>query len=231
MASRGDKTRQRIVDQTVRDIREHGYEQVSLRTLAGELELTTGSVYRHFASKEELLNAAGYEMSRIVDGIVVPAETGSDNAGHDVETLLAIANRLLQLMRDDPHGVEFLFFGPLYNTATQQFGEVEQPRFLTTLLGICTRLCEQYSTTANPNRLFVQIWAFIQGYGNLVMRGVAGYSASMLRETLLSLLSEPLPGPSAPSPSPVGHTHSQMSRQCPNVSSIRKPTTAAWELP
>ncbi|MCH3975103.1 MAG: TetR/AcrR family transcriptional regulator [Bifidobacterium tibiigranuli] len=193
MTARGSETRQRIVDQAVRDIREHGYGQVSLRSLAAELGLTTGSVYRHFASKEELLNAAGYEMSRIVNDAVVPSRASVDTTGSDVEILLGIADRLLQLMRDDPYDVEFLFFGPLYGTAMRQPGAVEQPRFLATLLGICARLCERYDASVDPNQLFVQIWAFIQGYGNLIMRGVADYDASMLREALMRLLSKPSP--------------------------------------
>ncbi len=254
MTARGSETRKRIVDQAVRDIREHGYGQVSLRSLAAELGLTTGSVFRHFASKEELLNAAGYEMSRIINDAVVPpvadkserpsgdsvaasgntaisdistsdvasdgdhddiedrgaasnVNAGSDAADSDVEILLGIADRLLQLMRDDPYGVEFLFFGPLYGMATKQPGAVETPRFLATLLGICARLCERYDASVDPKQLFVQIWAFIQGYGNLIMRGVAEYDASMLREALMRLLGKPSPEPSAPSPPPDARKH------------------------
>jgi AcrR family transcriptional regulator len=183
---------------------------VSLRSLAAELGLTTGSVYRHFASKEELLNAAGYEMSRIINDAVVPSGASVDTADSDVELLLGIADRLLQLIRDDPYDVEFLFFGPLYGTATQQPDAVEQPRFLATLLGICARLCERYDTSIDPNQLFVQIWAFIQGYGNLIMRGVAEYDANMLREALMRLLGKPLPEPlssSASSMPPDAHKH------------------------
>lgn len=47
--------KQKIVNQTKKDFAEYGYEGVSLRNLAKELNIAQSSVYNHFSSKDQML--------------------------------------------------------------------------------------------------------------------------------------------------------------------------------
>lgn len=52
---RASATRQRILDIAARQFRERGYAGVSLRSIAFEAGMKAGSLYYHFASREEIV--------------------------------------------------------------------------------------------------------------------------------------------------------------------------------
>lgn len=53
--ARAEDSRQRILDAAARLFREHGYAGVSLRDIADDAGMKAGSLYYHFASKEEIV--------------------------------------------------------------------------------------------------------------------------------------------------------------------------------
>lgn len=53
--TKADRTRRRILDVAAAEYAEHGYAGTSLRKIAAAAGLQSGSVYFHFASKEELI--------------------------------------------------------------------------------------------------------------------------------------------------------------------------------
>src|SRR4051812_1046022 len=53
-----EATRQRIVEAAARLFREHGIEAVGLAKIMAEADLTVGTFYTHFKSKEALLREA-----------------------------------------------------------------------------------------------------------------------------------------------------------------------------
>lgn len=54
MAGKTNNTKNDIIQLTIRKISENGSQQISLRSLLGELNLTTGSFYKHFQNKHDL---------------------------------------------------------------------------------------------------------------------------------------------------------------------------------
>jgi AcrR family transcriptional regulator len=56
-APRQDNRRQQLLDVAARLFRERGYHVTSMRDLAHEVGMLSGSIYYHFSSKEELLLA------------------------------------------------------------------------------------------------------------------------------------------------------------------------------
>lgn len=57
VGSAAEETRERILDVARRLFVERGYAGTSIRDIAEDLRMTKGSLYYHFSSKEELLNA------------------------------------------------------------------------------------------------------------------------------------------------------------------------------
>jgi AcrR family transcriptional regulator len=53
--SRGEETRQRIVDAAMRLFEEKGYEKTTMRAVAGEAGVSLGNAYYYFASKDHLV--------------------------------------------------------------------------------------------------------------------------------------------------------------------------------
>ena len=56
-ASKGERTKQRIVEAALELFREHGYEATTMRMVAERAEVSLGNAYYYFKSKELLLQA------------------------------------------------------------------------------------------------------------------------------------------------------------------------------
>ncbi len=52
-----EETHKRIIDSAYQFFLENGFERANLRDLCRDAGITTGALYRHFASKEELFSA------------------------------------------------------------------------------------------------------------------------------------------------------------------------------
>ena len=94
--SAADDTRQRILDIAVDLFIEQGYAGTSVRDISERLGMTKGSLYYHFASKEEVLNALVAPLLEDLDQFVLDAAA----AGKIDRDLL---ERLVNLL--DEHGV------------------------------------------------------------------------------------------------------------------------------
>lgn len=55
-ASKGERTRQRILEAAARRFRRDGYAATSLRAIAADADLRDGSLYYHFPTKEDLVD-------------------------------------------------------------------------------------------------------------------------------------------------------------------------------
>jgi len=99
MTSRGERTRERLLDATRRTVRDVGYAHATTRAIAAEAGVTEATIYRHFPDKRALFFAAVLEQSSSVLGEL--AELPS-RAGHGtVEQNLAWALGHLATLRDD----------------------------------------------------------------------------------------------------------------------------------
>ena len=56
-ASKGERTKQRIVAAALELFREHGYEATTMRMVAEHAEVSLGNAYYYFKSKDLLLQA------------------------------------------------------------------------------------------------------------------------------------------------------------------------------
>ena len=78
-APRQDNRRQRLLDAAARLFRERGYHVTSMREIAHEVGMLSGSIYYHFPSKEELLLAVYEEglrhIAEQVDAAVAARDT------------------------------------------------------------------------------------------------------------------------------------------------------------
>jgi AcrR family transcriptional regulator len=102
VGSAADDTRQRILDVAVDLFIEHGYAGTSVRDISERLGMTKGSLYYHFASKEDVLNALVKPLLDDLDAFVADADplTGAATVGRDER---ALVERLVTLL--DRHGV------------------------------------------------------------------------------------------------------------------------------
>lgn len=81
-ATKGDRTRRRLLDAAAAEVARHGPAGVSLGGIAAAAGLKTGSVYFHFASKEQLvatmLEEGLRESLRLLDEALAAVPDGRD---------------------------------------------------------------------------------------------------------------------------------------------------------
>src|SRR3954453_4440136 len=93
--TKGERTRQRIVELAAPVFNRQGYAGASLRDLIGATGLEKGGIYNHFGSKEQLaLEAYDYAFSRVSESLA----RSQDGPGDAVDRL----TRMINAFADNP---------------------------------------------------------------------------------------------------------------------------------
>lgn len=104
VGARAEDTRRRIVAATMRCVAEVGYSRATIREIAREAQMTSGSLYHYFPNKSELVKAAFLELSeRSVPRLAAAADRGEGV----LDKLVAVLDESDQLMRDYPYASAF----------------------------------------------------------------------------------------------------------------------------
>ncbi len=104
VGANGELTRRRIISAAIRCVAEKGYSQASIREIAREAQITSGSLYHYFPNKSELLKATVKE----IEGTALPRLRAAGQRGDDVvDRLEAVLDESDRLMREYPHLAAF----------------------------------------------------------------------------------------------------------------------------
>ncbi|MEE8702976.1 TetR/AcrR family transcriptional regulator [Bifidobacterium crudilactis] len=178
-------TKQRLVEHTAETISKLGWEQVSIRTLTHDLGLTTGSFYKHFSSKEALFDTVAKAMSRNLREEVFPA-VQSQMPDHPEHALLAIGKTLLERSLHEARQIDFLFFSPWTRSALEDGNHVFPLLELTKT--VIEAIVRDRDLDIAPQTLFLQVWAFLQGFVQLLHQGVIVEDDALMQRTLTTLI-------------------------------------------
>jgi AcrR family transcriptional regulator len=87
-----------ILDAAIRLFREHGYHGTTIRDIGAAAEVTSAALYRHFSSKDEVLESAIWETMRKVDRASREAIAEEDRSPEEILDRLvrALARTLLE---------------------------------------------------------------------------------------------------------------------------------------
>src|SRR4051812_8597129 len=111
-ATKGERTRRRIVERSAPVFNQRGYAGASMRDLVHATGLEKGGLYNHFGSKEALAVAAFDHAGSLVAAPLAAARDASDNAA---DQLIAMVHGFAQWAREPalPGGC------PIMNTAIE----------------------------------------------------------------------------------------------------------------
>ena len=104
VGANSDETRQRILEATMRCVADVGYARATIREIAREAQMTSGSLYHYFPNKAELVRATFDEVAKIAVPRLVFAVEQNSSA---LDKLMAVLDESMRLMRDYPLAVAF----------------------------------------------------------------------------------------------------------------------------
>lgn len=173
-----NETQAKIIQATIAWIKTGDYQALSMRKLAAKIGMTTGAIYKAFPNKEALLHQVLMQLSQQLATQLLASTTGTAR-----ERLLGLARRLCQLSQEETKLVNFLFFNPslqsFYQDPNQDFA------FYNRVLDLAHQVNQGGLT---DQQFFTQIWAFIQGYALLIVKGATKYDESLVTRTLDALI-------------------------------------------
>ncbi|MBP2620977.1 TetR/AcrR family transcriptional regulator [Streptococcus panodentis] len=101
-----DQLKEKLIQTGIEEIRKHGIEQFSLRTVAKACGVTHGSPYRHFESKEGYLRVVLAQLSLLLNQEV---SQGIDPAASARDQLAQLGFNFISFAQAYPHYFEALF--------------------------------------------------------------------------------------------------------------------------
>jgi AcrR family transcriptional regulator len=105
-ATKGERTRDRVIQAAYRLFIEKGYHGTSMRRIAEQAGLALGGIYNHFASKEDILAAVMVERNPYQD--IVPALEAAQ--GEMAEELIRnAAGGMLAALENRPDDLQLMF--------------------------------------------------------------------------------------------------------------------------
>jgi len=133
--SKGQQTRDRLIEAALQQFVAHGYHGASMRQIAEAAGLALGGIYNHFSSKEEMLKAV--IMAHHPVNTILPALVQSE--GETVETFLhSAASQMLTVLTNRPELLK------IFIIELQEFEGAHMPIFFETMwpnvLGFTQRL-------------------------------------------------------------------------------------------
>ncbi|WP_105956796.1 TetR/AcrR family transcriptional regulator [Apilactobacillus quenuiae] len=177
-----DIDKDKIIDLTIKEIDNYGYKNISLRNIASKLDVTTGSFYKRFISKDDLFFNVGIILSNRVY-LEIYNQIGNYKV-KPKEALLNLGINIIKLFNDKTNLMEFLFFNP--NILGAYSDDNIEKNFK--LLKITKEIISMCIDKEKVNDTFIQLWSFIQGYGYLISNNVCEINLLIIKDALNKLV-------------------------------------------
>ncbi|WP_059021788.1 TetR/AcrR family transcriptional regulator [Mycobacterium sp. M26] len=172
VGANSEETRKRILEATMRCIAQVGYSRATIREIAREAQMTSGSLYHYFPNKAELVKATFDEVATIA---VPRLAQAADRNASTLDKLMAVLDESVRVMRDYPLAVAFDRAIRAESPAELHLAENSDTRFVA-LRGLIRDILEQ-----GANDKVLGAGVDIDSAANavyMIFRGLNEYAAS-----------------------------------------------------
>ena len=163
------KTRELILQTALKLFSQKGFEAVSVRDIAAELELTAPALYVHFKSKQDILEAILRRMEERdaelsgQDG--VPQETFADNPNSydhvSLDNLMAFTLDMFRYWTEDEFAVRFRHLLTIEQFRDKRFADLFQQYLGKGVVQYLEDIFKK-NTHGDPHNLAVSFWALFR---------------------------------------------------------------------
>lgn len=184
------KLKEDLIQTGVEEIKNHGIDKVSLRTIAKVCGVTHGTPYKHFESKEMYLKAV---LARLSDFCSSQMTQNLDLNAPARQQLLQLGLNVVTFAQVYPYVFEALFIKYPFN-----YMEMTENTIVTTsqMSGFhdfkqcVVKLRQEENLLGSEAETLVHFWSFISGLGILVKSPLGdNFSYQMLQDMIEQMLS------------------------------------------
>lgn len=166
-------SRDRILDATLRNLREQGYDATTIRRIASRLDCAIGSIYRYFKDKHELLLA-------VTERIISPVADAID-AGQPFEQTIDLYT---QTAGADRQAYSLMFWLVRSQAVPDSHAEPQSETADTALPAVVARIIDGWARQLGDRRMALRCWAMLHG------SIVSGFDSAAIRDELTAVIGQ-----------------------------------------
>lgn len=166
-------SRDRILDATLRNLREQGYDATTIRRIASRLDCAIGSIYRYFKDKHELLLA-------VTERIIEPIAEAID-AGQPFEQTIDLYT---QTAGADRQAYGLMFWLVRSQAVPDNQTEPQSETADAALPAVVSRIIDGWARQLGDTRTALRCWAMLHG------SIVAGLDSAAIRDELTAVIGQ-----------------------------------------
>lgn len=188
----GAELRERLLESATQQVRAHGVSNFSLRKTAQDIGVDPAMVYRHFDSKDDLIEQVALAaFARLAEGAADAVSRAKDDP---VARLLALGRSYIEFAVANPAEFELMFAGGRRAAIPS-----EVPSAYDQLEALLTELDDAGRLRIAVHEAALMCWASVHGLANLLLeRALDGYQLSEPDEVVETVLGNLLSFLSAP---------------------------------
>ena len=187
--------KEKLIQTGIEEIKKHGIEQLSLRTVATVCGVTHGSPYKHFDNKDGYLKVV---LARLTQHFYEDVTKDLDESLSARHQLLQMGQAFVRFAQTNPHIFEALFikFPFKYMDITPEtiLTNVDLPGF-NHFKKLIVRLIEEKKLMGKEIDVLIHLWSFILGLSILSMGQIGeSFSPRTIQENIEGMLERYIKG-------------------------------------
>ncbi|TAE29128.1 MAG: TetR/AcrR family transcriptional regulator [Candidatus Kapaibacterium sp.] len=163
-----EELREQILDVAMSILTKEGYEAVTIRRIADEVEYTPGALYSYFGDKEEIIFALVVRASKKLNALFLSLE---EALPHPLERLWATGRAYMRFAMEHPveYDLMFIMSAPIQKMAECDFNETHTAfRLLRKTVEECMK--QGFLPRADADAAAFAMWSFVHGSVSLMIR-------------------------------------------------------------
>lgn len=186
MAYHKEDLKNRIVEVAFDLGNELGYNNISTRMIAKELDVSAAAIYRHYkdvAALSDAILAHGEE--QFSSYLLLNLDTSKS----ECDQIVSMALSHLQFCMDFPHFYDLMFFSEhAPRVSREQILVAKSTKGMESFLAALNAIVYKTDIEANVDDLVIKIWIFLQGYAYLVRYHNFEIDEELISSSIHSLL-------------------------------------------
>lgn len=167
-----------IILYSLETVHKSGYQSLTLRGIAKELNVSPTAVYRHFVNIDDLFQELLHIESQAISSIIF------ENIEEEISSINQIilsGSRLVQFAKNEVNRFDFIFLSSYSNRNVVINSKTEFP-LIDRFVELVALFKETYGLNNSLEILISQLWGFILGYAIIIRESTIEFNQETIKD-------------------------------------------------